>query len=100
MAVENYIDGQNANQKPLIWTAKATGILKKVVREKAGGSYRVRLRRKTSNTHQFMTFRTGELTLVECPKGWVTPEGYLRYLRTTLAKMRERQAKQRRSRGS
>lgn len=70
------------------------------MREKAGGSYRVRLRRKTSNTHQFMTFRTGELTLVECPKRWMTPEGYLRYLRTTLTKMRERQAKQRRPKGS
>jgi hypothetical protein len=70
------------------------------VREKAGDSYRVRLRRKTSNTHQFMTFRTGQLTLVECPKGWMTPEGYLRYLRTTLAKMRARQAKQRRSKNS
>jgi hypothetical protein len=32
VAVENYIDGQNANQKPLIWTAKATDILEKVKR--------------------------------------------------------------------
>ena len=70
------------------------------VREEVGGSYRVRLRRRTSNTHQFMTFRTGELNLVECPKGWMTPQGYLRYLRTTLGKMREREAKQRRVKGS
>jgi hypothetical protein len=28
---------------------------------------------------------------VECPKGWMSPEGYNRYLKTTLAKLRARQ---------
>jgi len=27
---------------------------------------------------------------VSCPKGWMSPEGYQRYLRVTLRKMRAR----------
>ena len=42
------------------------------VRVKTGDSYRVRVRRKTSNTHQFLTFKTRALELVACPKGWLT----------------------------
>jgi hypothetical protein len=63
------------------------------VRAKSGNMYRIRLRRVTSNTHQFLTFPAKELTRIRCPKGWMTPQGYLRYLRLTLAKMRERGAK-------
>jgi len=32
MAIKDYIDGQNQNTKPLIWTAKANDILEKVTR--------------------------------------------------------------------
>jgi len=32
-----------------------------------------------------------DLRRVDCPKGWMSPAGYLRYLRVTLAKMRQRQ---------
>ena len=27
-----------------------------------------------------------------CPKGWMSPVGYVRYLKVSLAKMRQRQA--------
>ncbi len=60
------------------------------VREIAEGRCRVRVRRTTSNTHQFLFFRTGELERVDCPKGWMSPVGYNHYLRVTLSKMRER----------
>ena len=33
-----------------------------------------------------------QLEPVECPRGWMSPDGYRRYLRVTLAKMREREA--------
>lgn len=54
------------------------------------GGYRVRLQRKTSKTHQFMVFRAGELARVACPDGWMSPDGYRRYLKPTLAKQAER----------
>ena len=60
------------------------------VRGKSGDRYKVRVRRTTSETHQFLWFSDHELELVSCPKGWMSPSGYNRYLRTTLAKMRER----------
>lgn len=60
------------------------------VRDYSGDTYRVRVKRKTSNTHQFLKFPKEELTLVPCPKGWMSPEGYNRYLRVTLAKMKQR----------
>ena len=60
------------------------------VREITDGDYRVRVRRKTSNTHQFLKFAAEELEVVECPKGWMSPDGYNRYLMVTLAKMHER----------
>jgi hypothetical protein len=63
------------------------------VREVAGGRYRVRVRRATSVTHQFLVFGAGDLQRVGCPKGWMSPEGYVRYLTVTLAKMRQRQAR-------
>jgi hypothetical protein len=63
------------------------------VREVAGGKYRVRVRRPTSATHQFLMFAAKDLKRVDCPKGWMSPEGYARYLKVTLAKMRQRQAR-------
>ncbi len=61
------------------------------VRDAEGDKWRVRVRRKTSQTHQFLRFRADELVPVQCPKGWMSPAGYNRYLRVTLAKLRERQ---------
>lgn len=63
------------------------------VREVVGSRYKVRVRRKTSETHQFLTLSGEELERVECPKGWMSPEGYVRYLDATLAKMGERAAR-------
>ena len=60
------------------------------VREIEGGRYKVRVRRKTSKSHQFLDFTKGELTVVNCPKGWMSPEGYNRYLQVTLEKMSAR----------
>ena len=65
------------------------------VREFFKGKYRVRVRRMTSVTHQFLTFPDTELRRVDCPKGWMSPAGYARYLKVTLAKMRQRQAQSR-----
>jgi len=62
------------------------------VREVGEGKYRVRVRRKTSETHQFLHFSRQELKLVDCPQGWMSPAGYNRYLKATLAKMRKRLA--------
>ncbi len=60
------------------------------VREKFTGKYKVRVRRKTSNTHHFLIFSATELTPIDCSKGWMSPEGYNRYLKMTLAKLRKR----------
>ncbi len=60
------------------------------VREYKEDAYRVRVRRKTSNTHQFLLLPKDSLTVVPCPKGWMSPEGYNRYLKATLEKMRLR----------
>ncbi|HZS48815.1 MAG TPA: hypothetical protein VFC63_27330 [Blastocatellia bacterium] len=60
------------------------------VRDKHGDKYRVRVRRKTSKTHQFLFFAAGDLEVVQCPKGWMSPAGYNRYTRVTLKKMKER----------
>jgi len=67
------------------------------VREKSGGKYRVRVRRKTSDTHQFLWFAAQELEPAECPTGWMSPSGYNRYLKATLAKMRQRMARKART---
>ena len=40
-------------------------------------------------------FAAKDLTRVDCPKGWMSSAGYLRYLRVTLAKMRQRQERNR-----
>ncbi len=62
------------------------------VRGKFSGQYRVRVRRETSATHQFLTLPAAQLQRVDCPPGWMSPAGYNRYLRITLAKMRRRRA--------
>jgi hypothetical protein len=52
--------------------------------------YRIRVRRKTSNTHQFVYFPASKLKVVPCPKGWMSVEGYNSYIKKTLAKMKAR----------
>jgi hypothetical protein len=60
------------------------------VRDVSKNEYRVRVRRNDSKNHQFLKYTKRELTKVECPKGWMSPEGYSRYLKQTLAKMKKR----------
>jgi hypothetical protein len=62
------------------------------VRESKNAVYIVRVRRRTSKSHQFLTFKREALTVVACPKGWMSPEGYNRYLKITLEKMKERKS--------
>jgi hypothetical protein len=62
------------------------------LRDKQGQRWRVRVRRKTSQTHEFLSWAASQLERVDCPKGWMSPEGYLRYLKVTLAKMKQRKA--------
>ncbi len=65
------------------------------VRDIVKDSVRVRVRRKTSETHQFLQVPAEDLRKIACPQGWMSPEGYNRYLKATLSKMRARQRKAR-----
>lgn len=67
------------------------------VREEAQGLYCVRVRRLTSTSHHFLWFTRDALDRVDCPRGWMSPEGYNRYLAATIAKMRLRLATQSRA---
>ncbi len=60
------------------------------VRHISKDAYEVRVRRKTGNSNQFLNFQKEELIKIACPKGWMNPEGYNRYLKITLEKMRIR----------
>jgi hypothetical protein len=60
------------------------------VRARIGRTLRVRVHRRTSATHQFLLLAPGEIRRVRCPPGWMSPAGYRRYLRATLAKLRAR----------
>jgi hypothetical protein len=63
------------------------------VRGTQNGKYKVRVRRTTSLSHQFLFFEAGQLERIDCPKGWMSPAGYNRYVRITLAKMKLRKPK-------
>ncbi len=65
------------------------------VRQRAGGVFKLRVRRKTGTTHQFLLLKAADLEWVPCPKGWMSPAGYRRYLRATLRKVRERERRRR-----
>ena len=60
------------------------------VRGRAGSRLRIRVRRTTSETHQFLLLAPSALRPVECPSGWMSPAGYRRYLRPTVVKLRAR----------
>ncbi len=62
-------------------------------RDKNDDKYRVRVRRTTSESNQFLLFNRQELKKVVCPKGWMSPQGYNSYLKTTLEKMKKRKNK-------
>lgn len=60
--------------------------------------WRVRVRRKTSDSYEFVYFKLNELQIVDCPPGWMSVNGYNSYLKKTLAKMRQREERQREER--
>lgn len=60
------------------------------VRDKNNGEWRIRVKRKTSNSHQFIYYKSKYLKIVSCPPGWMSIDGYNKYLKKTLAKMREK----------
>ncbi|VBB17565.1 hypothetical protein YASMINEVIRUS_27 [Yasminevirus sp. GU-2018] len=61
------------------------------VRDKnSSGLWRVRVKRLTSDTHQFLYFKQSELRVIACPKGWMSVNGYNKYLDKTLKKMKDR----------
>jgi hypothetical protein len=60
------------------------------VRARSGRQLRVRVRRPTSATYTFLLLAPSDLRAAECPKGWMSPAGYRRYLKPTLAKLRVR----------
>lgn len=60
------------------------------VRDIRKGTVRVRLMRTTSYTHQFIWYAKSDLKVVTCPKGWMSPGGYNKYLEITLKKMKQR----------
>jgi hypothetical protein len=60
------------------------------IRARVGRRLRVRVRRRTSATHQFLLLAPSQLRRIECPKGWMSPAGYRAYLKPTLAKLRAR----------
>jgi hypothetical protein len=62
------------------------------VRGRSGPFVKVRVRRQTSDAHELLMCDPMTLKRVDCPKGWMSPQGYQRYLRITLRKMRERAA--------
>jgi hypothetical protein len=63
------------------------------VRARSRAHALVRVRRKRSHTHQFLRLPVTTLRRIDCPDGWMSPPGYARYLRVTLAKMRRRTRK-------
>jgi hypothetical protein len=70
------------------------------VREVLGPHCKVRVQRTTGKTHQFLKVLADDLERVDCPRGWMSPAGYVRYLDTTLSKMREREAAKKRRQGN
>ena len=58
--------------------------------DKKNNGWKVRVKRNTSNTHQFIYFKSSELTIIDCPKGWMSVAGYNNYIKVTLSKMKQR----------
>ena len=62
------------------------------VRGRVHGQLRIRVRRRTSKTHQFVLLAKDEVAAVECPDGWMSPDGYRRYMRAIEAAREKRGA--------
>jgi hypothetical protein len=53
--------------------------------------WKIRVKRSTSNSHEFIYVKGSELVVVDCPKGWMSIIGYNNYVKVTLFKMKERE---------
>lgn len=60
------------------------------VRARIAAQWRVRVRRTSSASNQFLALSPSQLRHVPTPKGWMSPAGYRRYLKATLSKLRVR----------
>jgi hypothetical protein len=60
------------------------------LRARTGGRWKVRVRRRTSKTHQFLVLEASEVSAVATPEGWMSAAGYRRYLRAVEAAARKR----------
>ena len=60
------------------------------VRARVAAGWRVRVRRPSGTSNEFLVLRPSQLRPVPTPKGWMSPAGYRRYLKATLAKLRLR----------
>ncbi len=60
------------------------------LRARVSAGWRVRVRRVSGSGNQFLVLSPDQLRRVSPPKGWMTPAGYRRYLKATLAKRRAR----------
>lgn len=60
------------------------------IRDKVNKLWRVRVKRTTSETHQFLYFKSKDLKIVPTPKGWMSVSGYNNYVKKTIAKMKKR----------
>lgn len=63
------------------------------VREVTADGCKVRVRRPSGHSDEFVDLAERDLEITTCPKGWMTPAGYLRYLAGVHAALRERQAR-------
>ena len=60
------------------------------VRARVAAGWRVRVRRHSGTSNEFLVLLPSQMRRIPTPKGWMTPIGYRRYLKATLARLRLR----------
>ena len=55
-----------------------------------GKKSRTKFEPDIGESHRLPWLIQGEVTKIQCPDGWMSPEGYNRYVRKTLSKMKQR----------
>lgn len=63
------------------------------IRKKEGNYYKVRIKNSNNKYYKFYIIQEKYLKWIECPRGWMSKEGYNNYLRKTLSKIKQRQKK-------
>ncbi len=59
------------------------------VRAHRAGKFSVRVRRQGKTTDEILTFAAAELTRIDPPAGWMSPEGYNRRVAALRRRRRE-----------